>query len=1200
MIVMRYLGLILSLVVALSAQAQEKISFDQQVRPILSDKCFFCHGPDKADIKADLQLHTFETATSDRNGDGAAIVPGKPEESLLWHRVTSTDPDEVMPPPKRHMAITKKEAAILRQWIEEGAEYQQLWSFVPLAEKVDVPDTRFSKGRNSVDSFVQAKLAKDRMPSPEAQAEILLRRLYVVTTGLVPTPAEIAAFKADTSGKAYENTIEKLLSSQAFAENLAVDWLDVARYADTYGYQVDRGRETWQWRDWAIRAFRDNMPYDEFIMQQLAGDLMPETDDQKLLATLFNRLHGMKVEGGSIEEEFRTEYVSDRVVTAGTAFLGLTMECTRCHDHKYDPLTAKDFFSMFALFNNIDESGLLAYFNQSVPSPTMMLMSDGEKAELAKRKAAVTAAESAYQAARQSEDAAFAEWRKSWDGTVTPAGLVARWDFDSMEGGKAKNLAPGAKGGVSLGGNTHADQGLKGKAVHFDGDTKMHLGAVGPFSRNETLSISLGINPGMAHKRAVILHRSKAWTDAGSRGYELLIHEGKLDFALIHFAPGNEIRIRTRTDIPVNAWTHITMSYDGSGRAAGIRFFLNGELADTDIIKDNLNKEINTGQKVELAARMRDNGFKNSMIDELAFYNRAITALEAREIYNPANDIGDGTWDLLEPSSATSKAGAILTRQADASWLASGTNAKDDQYTIVAKAPAGATALRLEALTHASFKRNGPGRASNGNIGLSDITITATINGKQQAITLVDAYATHQQNTGNLSVKSAIDGDIARTGWAVDLGGIGKDQAATFLFDKPLEAGAALTIQMTFQLNTQHNIGRFRLAIRKKKNRAPAKPVDESELRNYFLATASKTSQDALSKLAVARKAFVDYENGRKRMMVMREMPDRRPTFVMKRGLYSDPDPKQPVQPGPPEAIFPFGPEYPRNRLGFAQWLLHPQHPLTARVAVNRYWQMIFGTGIVSTTNDLGFQGATPTHPELLDYLSRYFIDSGWDVRALFRHILSSHTFRQDSSGTPELLARDPGNKTLARGPSFHLPAEALRDSAFHASGRLNQTFGGGPQGVQSTRRSVYLKVTRNTPAPEMLTFGTPRRQVCSVKREKTSTPLQPLVLMNSPLYVAGARGVAMAVMDKKDVDDDAKLAELFQRLASRSPQPDEAGVLRQLLADQLAYFRASPEVSKNLNKTGAAIRGKDSPELAAWTVVASAVMNLDSFYMLR
>jgi hypothetical protein len=1000
-------------------QAENPISFDLEVRPILSDKCFFCHGPDAAKIKAKLQLHTFEKAISDRGGDGAAIVPGKPEESLLYQRVTSTDPDEVMPPTKRHMAVTKNEAQILRRWIAEGAEYQQLWSFVPLAKVVLPPKKAFPEARNPVDHFVQSKLASSGLkPAAEAQSEILLRRLHLITTGLVPTAAEIAAFKVDASGKAYENALKKLLSSQTFAERLAVDWMDVSRYADSYGYQVDRGRETWQWRDWVLRAFAANMPYDQFIKQQLAGDMMPDSDDQKTLATMFNRLHGMKVEGGSTEEEFRTEYVVDRVTTAGTAFLGLTMECTRCHDHKYDPLTAKDFFSMFALFNNIDESGLLAYFNQSVPSPTMMLTSDAEKAELSKRADAVKTAGSALTTASKAEEQAFAAWRESWDGRITPQGLVGRWDFDAVEKGKVLNKAPGAKGGIGIGGNKLVDGGLSGKAVHFDGDTKLPIGAIGPFARDAAFSISLGINPDKSFDRAVILHRSKAWTDAASRGYELLIHKGKLDFALIHFAPGNEIRVRTLADIATQAWTRVTMTYDGSGRAAGIRLYLNGESADTEIVKDQLNKEIwyngNKSQQIELAARMRDKGFKNSLIDELAIYNRCLTALEARVIHTPAT-----------------------------------------------------------------------------------------------------------------------------------------------------------------------------------------KSADDAELRTYFLATQSAPSKAALARLAASRKTFVDYENGRKRMMVMRELSERRKTYVLTRGLYSDPDYDQPVEPAPPEAIFPFGPEYSRDRLGFADWLLHPQHPLTARVTVNRFWQLIFGRGIVSTTNDLGFQGATPTHPKLLDYLSRYFIDSGWDVRALFRHILSSHTFRQDSSGAPELLAGDPDNRQLARGPSYHLPAEALRDSALHASARLNLSFGGGNAGVESTRRSLYLTTKRNAPAPEMLTFGSPRRQVCSVKRERTATPLQPLVLMNSPLYVASARSLAMTVADKEG-DDASKLRAIFERLASRAPTTDETAILAGLLTSQRTYFQGSPEVSKNLNGVGKFVRGKDSPELAAWTVVANAMMNLDSFYMLR
>jgi hypothetical protein len=330
----------------------------------------------------------------------------------------------------------------------------------------------------------------------------------------------------------------------------------------------------------------------------------------------------------------------------------------------------------------------------------------------------------------------------------------------------------------------------------------------------------------------------------------------------------------------------------------------------------------------------------------------------------------------------------------------------------------------------------------------------------------------------------------------------------------------------------------------------------------------------------------------------MEEIPERRRTYVLKRGLYSEPDLNQEVQPAPPEEIFPFGKEYSRDRLGFAKWLIHPEHPLTSRVTVNRYWQMLFGQGLVVTTEDFGFQGALPTHPALLDYLSRYFIDNNWDVRKLMRHIVTSHTFRQTSTGPAKLMAQDPSNKRLARGPAFHMTAEMLRDSAMHAGGALALQTGGGSTGLTSNRRSLYVSMKRNAPPDEMITFGAARRQVCTVKREKTATPLQPLVLMNSPLYVRGAKGVAEAVLANKAADDAAKLQDLFLRLTGRTLAVEELEILTRLLKEQRDYFGGSPEVSQNLGKVSGA--GKGSPELSAWTVVAGAVMNLDAFFMVR
>jgi hypothetical protein len=1005
--------------------AEDKISFNKHIRPILSDKCYFCHGPDAADIKGKLQLHSLELATSDRDGEGAAIVPGNVEKSLLWHRITSNDPEEVMPPPERHAALSQKEIETMRKWIEQGAKYEKLWSLIPLPKKVNVPEKSFDGDRNAIDRFVHQALKEENLkPAPEAAPDMLLRRVYLSLTGLVPTVEQIAQFKADKSDKAYENLVDQLLQSQGFAERLAVDWMDLARYADSYGYQTDRGRSVWLWRDWVLRSLKSNMPYDQFLTQQLAGDLIPNSDDQMKLATAFNRLHMQKNEGGSIAEEFRTEYVADRAQTAATAFMGLTMECCRCHDHKYDPISQKDYFSTFAFFNNIDEAGLYSFFTNAIPSPSMAVMNDTEKKTLADKEQALTQAKKKLIDLKQTELTAFDQWLQTWNKTVAVKGQVGGFNFEAADKGKIPNVTAPKSPGTYNATYSKLVDGRVGKGMLLDGDSELKFGALGPFERHRDFSFSLWVNTPIAHKRAVILHRTQAWTDAASRGYELLMIDGKLNLALIHFNPGNEIRIQTKAKLTLNNWKQITVSYDGSSKASGLKLYIDGELANTEILKDHLTKEIFYSAKKNMAlsigARFRDNGFKQSKVDELRVFNRRLTSLEVRENFAP------------------------------------GAQAKSD-----------------------------------------------------------------------------------------------------------------------------------------------------SELYDYYLEHESSTYRAAYQDLLAKRKGVNEYKNGRSQMMVMKEMPKRRNTYLLTRGLYSTPDLSEVLEPRPPKKVFPFGPEYSRDRLGLAKWLTHPEHPLTARVAVNRYWQMIFGTGLVTTTNDFGSQGSYPSHPEMLDYLSRSFIASGWDVRFLVKQIVMSQTFRQSSNMSADLHEKDPENKWLARGPSYYLSAEMLRDNALHTAGLLGSDLGGAsvnpynPKG-NLYRRSLYTNWKRNAPSPEMLIFGAPRRQVCSVKREKTSTPLQPLVLMNSPQIVESCQNMAGLIMDHK-ADDSGKIQLAFLKLAGRESSVKELGILIKLLAEQRVYFKGVPDVATKLTAMGKVkAKQKDKQELAAWTVIVNTIMNLDGFYMLR
>ena len=1005
--------------------AEENISFNKHIRPILSDKCYFCHGPDAADIKGKLQLHTLEHATSDRDGEGPAIVPGNLKKSLLWARVTTEDEEKIMPPPERHSKLTKNELETLKKWIESGAEYEPLWSFQPLPKVVEIPAKSFDGGRNAVDGFVHQALKTEALkPAKEADPDVLLRRLYLSLTGLVPTAEQIAEFKADKSEQSYENLVDKLLKSQDFAERLAVDWMDLARYADSYGYQQDKPRSVWLWRDWVLRSFQQNLPYDQFVLQQLAGDMMPNSNDETKLATAFNRLHMQKNEGGSVPEEFRVEYVADRAQTAATAFLGLTMECCRCHDHKYDPISQKDYFSTYAFFNNIDEAGLYSFFTRAIPSPSMPVMDEEEKNIMRAKELKQAQAETRIAELKESEKTAFHQWLKKWNGTVTTKGMVAEFNFDAADKGKIPNQKdPKSQGSYNVA-YSKLVEGKSGKGFVLDGDSELSFGPQGPFERHRDFSFSLWVNTPVHHERAVILHRTRAWTDAASRGYELLMLDGKLNIALVHFNPGNEIRIQSKEKLPLNAWKQITVTYDGSSKASGIKLYIDGKPTATDVIKDHLTKEIFYSKKkrnaIKIGARFRDNGFKKSMVDELRVFDRGLTSLEVSENF------------------------------------ASG-----------------------------------------------------------------------------------------------------------------------------------------------------AKPSNNDEIYAYFLDRVSEPYKAAYTDLLAKRKDLNEYRNGRQHMMIMKEMPERRKTYLLERGHYGSPDLTQELQPSPPEKVFPFGPEYSPDRLGLAKWLTHPEHPLTSRVAVNRYWQMIFGNGLVTTSNDFGSQGAYPSHPELLDYLSRSFIESGWDIRALVKLIVMSQTFRQDSNMSKELHEKDPDNKWLARGPAYFLTAEMLRDNALHAAGLLGKTVGGAsvnpytPQD-SSYRRSLYTNWKRNDPSPEMLIFGAPRRQICNVKREKTSTPLQPLVLMNSPQVVESCRNLAAVTMAKGG-DDVAKLQTIFVRLAGREAGEHELVILKKLLADQRAYFKKSPEVANKLTVIGKTTTEQaDKQELATWTVIVNTVMNLDAFYMLR
>ena len=1016
-------ALLIALILPLATAYAEKLQFNRDVRPILSDKCFKCHGPDAKNQKSKFRIETRAHATADLDGT-FGIVPGKLKESEVHWRIHSEDPDEIMPPPEKKTKLTPAEVAILDRWIEEGAEYQDHWSFVPIPETVPVPDVKSEWIKNDIDAFIYARLEKEGVaPSPETSREKWLRRVRFDLTGLPPTTAELDAFIADTAPDAYEEVVDRLFSTDAYAERLTAEWLDVARYSDSYGFQVDGDRSVWPWRDWVIRAFKENLPYDQFITWQLAGDLLPNPTRDQILATTFNRLHPQNVEGGSVPEEFRIEYVSDRLHTYGTAFLGLTMECCRCHDHKYDPVKTKEYYQLSAYFSNIDEAGLYSYFTPSVPTPTLWLPDEKQAAEFKTLETGIS--ETADTLAKRAEDsqAAFKAWKAANPGAVALPEPIAVFSFDELKDGKYPNAAGKGEPATTTA-NNKLVPGKIGNAAHLTGDDGVKL-PVGNFTRDEPFSISLWMQSPDRKERAVIFSRSQAWTDAASRGYELLLEEGKLNAALVHYEPGNAIRVRAKEAFPSGEWKHVTMTYDGSSSAAGINLYVDGKAIALDVIHDKLTRGITGGgsDTIVIGERMRDSGFKNGLVDDFRVFSAELSGHEV-------------------------------------SALAAG--------------------------------------------------------------------------------KSDFEPDHA-----------------------------------------------------------------------FFLNQHDKDFQQVQTKLLTLRRKRSELEEKIPEIMVMEEMKTSRQNFILQRGLYSSRS--EPVSPGVPAFLPPLPDGAPNNRLGLAQWTVSPSNPLTARVTANRYWQRLFKSGLVATSEDFGSQGRLPTHPELLDWLARDFMAHGWDLRHLLKQIVLSATYRQRSDVVSgELATRDPENTLLYRYPSPRLTAEMLRDNALAISGLLVTKVGGPSvkpydiaaafkpstpdKGEGLYRRSVYTYMRQTSPSPLMTTLNASKRDVCQVKIERTDSPLQGLVMLNSPQFVESARSLATILTAKHGSDDKSLIDDAFRRLTSRFPDDAERAVLGKLLAEQLAHFTEAPAEASSLIKTGdSPAPNTDQPaRVAAVTTLISTLLNFD------
>jgi hypothetical protein len=1011
------------------------VSFARDVRPILSENCFACHGPDDKTRKAGLRLDTKEGAFAKLESDGLAIVPGKPDESDLVFRIESDDPDLHMPPKKSGKQLTADQVALLRRWVEQGASWSTHWSFEP-PQKSALPSVKNTGWPiNEIDRFILVRLEGEGLsPAPMASKTTLIRRATLDLTGLPPTLAEVNAFLADSTGEAYERVVDRLLESPRYGEHMARFWLDAARYGDTHGLHLDNYREIWPYRDWVIRAFNTNKRFDRFIVEQLAGDLLPDATPDQIIATGYNRCQVSTNEGGSIEEEVYVRNIVDQVDTNGTVFLGLTTGCARCHDHKYDPIRTRDYYQLFAFFNNIDGPALDGNSAKwapivSVPTAEQVAAMHSIDAEIAdvRRTIAAEIAKAVECAAKGSEaccddcneeSATAPRADFTWFDDAVPRGAKPRpespWDY------VARPDHPVYSGRSSL------RQKAVGLKQWFFENAANRL----KVEAGDALFAYAYIAAGQLPKELMLQwHTKDGWSHRAYWG-ENLIDWGK---------DGTPERLRMGSLPPAGKWVRLEVPVSRLNLAAG------------------------------------------AIIDGWAFTQHG----------------GVVYWDKAGLTTQTPQDGQRF--DTFASWVRS-------------QRANPSPGLPAELKTSIAL---GASKWSNG-----------------QAMALRAFFAEHAS---------------AKTSAVLD-------------------------------------------ALRAK--------IEEAEQKRKRIQEQAPTT------------------------LVFREKAGQpKPAFILKRGEYDQKGEK--VERAVPAFLPPLPSGAPLNRLGLAQWLIAPNHPLTARVAVNRFWLQVFGTGIVKTAEDFGAQGEPPSHPQLLDWLAVQYREDGWDIKRFMKRLVMSATYRQSSRVTPETLAKDPANRLLARGPRFRLDAETLRDQALFAAGLLVETIGGPsvkppqPSGLWEAvaytdsntahfkpdtdmekihRRSLYTFWKRTSPPPQMTTFDAPSRESCQVRRERTNTPLQALLMMNEPQFIEAARSLAERTLREGGAAREDRLSYMFRLVTARNPDARDLNELSSALEDLTRHYTKEQETAKKLIATGAT---KPDPrlsptELAAWTMIGNVILNLD------
>jgi len=1019
----------------------EKLDYNIHIKPVLSDKCFQCHGPDEAKRSAGMRLDIPEYE------DGGEIMA----------RVLSDDPNVVMPEASAKIPLSAQEKAVIIKWVEQGMPYADHWAFTPPNRAEPPVAEEAAWNEQTIDRFVRAKQKEHKFGfAPEADRDLLLRRVSFDLTGLPPTPEEIASFVNDQSPDAYEKQVDRLLATPAYGERMAVEWLDLARFADTHGYTVDRYRDMSPWRDWVIKSFNENMSYQQFVTWQLAGDLLENPTREQILATGFNRLHPQNLEGGIIEEEFRSAYVSDRADVVGTGLLGLTYACAKCHDHKFDPISHKNYYEMYSFFNNVDEAGLIPW-DGATPSPRLELPTprqDSIITYLKKMEAERTAALADVASAHVAEADAWID-RMGYRTLPETRGMRAHFPLDDPQ--LANALRPSERGKMDRKFSQKEDpvltDGRTGKGLLLDGDAWLDLKPVGIYRRGDPFTVSVWTKVPKALKTGFFFHKGQGTRLHAERGYHLYLDTFGIRMLMAHVNPGNAIVEFARTEIPRDEWFHLAMTYDGSSKAAGLKLYVNGRELATKVENDDLTKDIvfndmtddiyadEIEPALQVGARWRGKGQRGTVMDDIKVYGRELSALE--------------------------------------------------------------------------MYREGAPRA-----------------------------------------------------------------AETLLAKGPTDLSAD----------------------------------EKNLLRDYYLTVMLLDYRKARESLVAVRGELTDSMERVQDIMVMKEMDEPRQSHVLDRGQYDAPS--FPVETKTPDWIAPVVEGAPKNRLGLARWLFQPNHPLTARVAVNRYWQQMFGRGLVRTAADFGNQGEMPTHPLLLDWLATEYEANGWDTKALLKTIAMSRAYRQSSKPvSEEQRLADVANVWLGRGPSRRLSAEMIRDNALAASGLLNEKVGGKsvkpyqPEGLWKMnnavyeqdegdalyRRSLYVFWKRTVPHPTLGTFDVPDRNECTVQRQKTNTPLQALVLMNDPAFVEAARTLGTHITEA--TDKDAAIARVFTHLSGRPPGEEEVNLLRQVRKNEVDTFSKFPGKAEGWLTAGysRANAALNPTEVAADAVLASVIINSDA-----